>query len=77
MYVFIYLLVLIIIKMATTPTTVAQSGSWFAGLSTFAERQQEKFPLNTFFSLQTFRLYHGTVDLVGNLIELPLSLLQL
>lgn len=47
-----------------------------ACISTFVERQQEKFPLNTFFSLQTFRVYQSAVDFIGGAIEYPLSVLQ-
>lgn len=62
--------------MTTTPAQSSLIHST-ACVSTFMERQQEKFPLNTFFSLQTFRLYHGTVDFIGGVLEWPLSLLQL
>ena len=61
----------------STDTTLNHSRSLFASLSTFAERQQEHFPLNTFFSLQTFRLYHSAVEVVGGFLEYPLSILQL
>lgn len=46
-------------------------------VSTFAERQAEKFPLNTFFSLQTFRPFYASVDYIGGILEYPLSLLQM
>ena len=56
-----------------TQSSVIQFAS---GLATFAERQQEKFPLNTFFCLQTFRLYYGAVDFIGGLLEYPLAIVQ-
>lgn len=46
-------------------------------LTTFADRQTEKFPLNTFFCLQTFSLYNGVADYIGSVLEYPLALLQL
>lgn len=57
----------------STQSTLSHLG---AGVATFAERQQEKFPLNTFFSLQTFRFYYGAVELVGGLLEYPLAIFQ-
>lgn len=47
-----------------------------SGVATFAERQQEKFPLNTFFCLQTFRLYYGAVNFIGGILEYPFAVLQ-
>ena len=47
-----------------------------SGVATFAERQQEKFPLNTFFCLQTFRLYYGAVNFSGDILEYTFAVLQ-
>lgn len=58
------------------PSTQASLTHVASGVVTFAERQQEKFPLNTFFSLQTFRLYYGAVDFIGGLLEYPLAIVQ-
>jgi len=62
---------------SVAPTVTQTVSSTTASIVTFAERQQEKFPLNTFFSLQPFKLYHGTVDFVGRILEYPLSIIQL
>jgi hypothetical protein len=56
-----------------TQSAVIQVAS---GVATFAERQQEKFPLNTFFCMQTFRLYYGAVDYLGSILEYPFALIQ-
>lgn len=56
-----------------TQSAVIQVAS---GVATFAERQQEKFPLNTFFCLQTFRLYYGAVNFIGGILEYPFAVLQ-
>jgi hypothetical protein len=65
--------------MSQTPTAATQSKliSYASSLSTFTEHQAEKFPLNTFFSLQVFRLFYGGVDFIGGILEYPLSVLQL
>lgn len=50
---------------ATTASTIIGNASC---VSNFAERQAEKFPLNTFFSLQTFRPFYASVDYIGGIL---------
>lgn len=63
--------------MSQAPATSSSILNCATCVTTFTERQAEKFPLNTFFSLQTFRFYHSTVDYFGSILEYPLSILQL
>ena len=42
----------------------------------FLNSQTCRFPLNTFFSLQTFSIYQSATDFLGGMIEFPLALIQ-
>jgi hypothetical protein len=50
------------------PITKSPFISYAASFSTFTEKQAEHFPLNTFFCVQVFRLFYGSIDFVGGVL---------